>query len=556
MSNYKRHHMLILTCFMVTASWKLVEGLVSVYDLKANATTGDLINDEPAAFGDEFPDNGFAGWLMVADPPEACEELRNVIPNPPPPNDEYNWILLIVRGGPNGCQFSDKVLRAQEKGFGAAIVYDNQKESKLLQMSGGTNGSKVLIPSVFVSMEDGILLGKFYSSNDTTGRYVIQIKEQNVNLKVFLWPFVIVLGVCLIISVGFLLVKVAIDANRRQRSRLSSKHLKKIPIKRYKKGDYYDTCAICLEEYEDKEKIRVLPCDHVYHAKCIDPWLTKNKKTCPVCKRRVIPRRAQDSSDSDSDAEAGENTPLLSGGAGTQHRGVSINSTAELHIEPDGATASGSSVRDENGPIPQPAEPFLAHTVVEVIPERRRQKRHRTRDSGVTQQPGASVNVDPSDDPEPHGTAVLRAFAQTVVRAQEERRERKRKKKGSKKRRRAEDVVPEERQRPSNDDEEVPSAQPLRDDEAGDRRRKRRGEVVVNVDKTKEEKKAGDENDDSANGATGYQEIESSSGATGYQGDESSNGATGYQNAGFVENDVVHSGRGSRSKKRNLNEVV
>ena len=38
------------------------------------------------------------------------------------------------------------------------------------------------------------------------GRYVIQIKEQNVNLKVFLWPFVIVLGVCLIISVGFLVI--------------------------------------------------------------------------------------------------------------------------------------------------------------------------------------------------------------------------------------------------------------------------------------------------------------------------------------------------------------
>ena len=51
--------------------------------------------------------------------------------------------------------------------------------------------------------------------------------------------------------------------------------------------------------------------------------------------------------------------------------------TAELHIEPDGATASGSSVRDENGPTPLPSEPFLAHTVVEVIPERRRQKRHR-----------------------------------------------------------------------------------------------------------------------------------------------------------------------------------
>lgn len=25
-----------------------------------------------------------------------------------------------------------------------------------------------------------------------------------------------------------------------------------------------------------------------YHTKCIDPWLTNNRRICPVCKRKVI----------------------------------------------------------------------------------------------------------------------------------------------------------------------------------------------------------------------------------------------------------------------------
>lgn len=57
----------------------------------------------------------------------------------------------------------------------------------------------------------------------------------------------------------------------------------------------------------------------VYHLKCIDPWLTKNRRVCPVCKAKVIlPGMAEDS-ETDSEQEhvaspsvlPNERTPLL-----------------------------------------------------------------------------------------------------------------------------------------------------------------------------------------------------------------------------------------------------
>ncbi|CAN0897105.1 E3 ubiquitin-protein ligase ATL6 [Linum grandiflorum] len=46
-------------------------------------------------------------------------------------------------------------------------------------------------------------------------------------------------------------------------------------------------CAVCLNEFDDDETLRLIPiCDHVFHPECIDAWLEAHT-TCPVCRANL-----------------------------------------------------------------------------------------------------------------------------------------------------------------------------------------------------------------------------------------------------------------------------
>ncbi|KAK4946073.1 hypothetical protein LTR10_014875 [Elasticomyces elasticus] len=50
------------------------------------------------------------------------------------------------------------------------------------------------------------------------------------------------------------------------------------------------TCPICLDDFTHGDTIvRELPCNHIYHPECIDPFLRENSSLCPMCKKSVLP---------------------------------------------------------------------------------------------------------------------------------------------------------------------------------------------------------------------------------------------------------------------------
>ena len=44
------------------------------------------------------------------------------------------------------------------------------------------------------------------------------------------------------------------------------------------------SCAICLDGYKKGQKIKKLPCNHVFHNACSQRWLKKQRR-CPLCRK-------------------------------------------------------------------------------------------------------------------------------------------------------------------------------------------------------------------------------------------------------------------------------
>ena len=52
-----------------------------------------------------------------------------------------------------------------------------------------------------------------------------------------------------------------------------------------------NTWTICIEDFkENKSKVSITPCKHVFHYKCLTNWLVKNVKNpkCPNCNYNLV----------------------------------------------------------------------------------------------------------------------------------------------------------------------------------------------------------------------------------------------------------------------------
>ncbi|KAK9062220.1 hypothetical protein SSX86_019406 [Deinandra increscens subsp. villosa] len=72
---------------------------------------------------------------------------------------------------------------------------------------------------------------------------------------------------------------------------LDQSQIESIHVFKYKRDDKLiegTDCSVCLSEFEEDERLRLLPkCSHAFHVPCIDTWL-RSHKNCPLCRAPIF----------------------------------------------------------------------------------------------------------------------------------------------------------------------------------------------------------------------------------------------------------------------------
>lgn len=309
-----------------------------------------------AQFGPIPPEKGLIGTVQLASPLQACTPIARA--------KSADSIALIERGPSNtSCYFVNKVKNAQDAGFIAAIVYDDIYEGSLAQMDTDQD-THISIPSVFISKSSGLQIQSLMNHTGSTNSSVIaQIYPDYVLVRSFLFTFVTIVAGTSIIFTLFLFYRRHMMLSRRTRRQIMTRReVVRLPSRSFRPEDADETCCICLDNYKRGHVITILPCKHIFHKKCIRPWLEEQNRVCPICKQDPMELMANQS------AGADERSPLLASSSVIDDtapedptddqtedslatsRGMSTASTDD-----DGAECIAITVVSPTAPAPAPA---------------------------------------------------------------------------------------------------------------------------------------------------------------------------------------------------------
>ncbi|XP_007957730.1 E3 ubiquitin-protein ligase RNF149 [Orycteropus afer afer] len=267
-------------------------------DPQTNLTVRSV--SESGRFGDSSPKESAQGLVGIPRAPdrhpEGCApDTRFHVPASGG-QGAVPWVALVARGG---CTFKDKVLVAARRNASAVVIYNEERYGNLTApMSHAGTGNIVVIMISYpkgreildlvqkgIPVKMAIGIGTRHVQEFISGQSVVFVAIAFITMMIISLAWLIFYYIQRFLYTGS---QFGNQSHRKE----TKKVIGQLPVHTVKRGEKgidvdAENCAVCIENFKAKDIVRILPCKHIFHRTCIDPWLLDHR-TCPMCKLDVI----------------------------------------------------------------------------------------------------------------------------------------------------------------------------------------------------------------------------------------------------------------------------
>ncbi|XP_051514539.1 RING finger protein 148 [Myxocyprinus asiaticus] len=323
-------------CFQLSASLIYWSAYVELryLDRWTNETVGSMC--ECGVFGAHSLLESASGGIVLpnADPLACSRNTTFTAPHEP-------WIALIKKGN---CTYTRKILAARRNGASAVVIYNID----------GTGNNTNIMSHPDADGVVAIMIGNIQGTEITnlikSGTYVymkITVANPYGLWSGATWAYALSFAFIGITAItlfyfAFLFIKrmyrnQQLRMQLREMKRVAESAIAQLEVRTLRRGDpevdSEDTsCAVCTDSFQHNEKVTVLPCRHLYHKKCIEPWLLEHP-TCPICKYNILKSKMdEESSEQRSSSDVSFCPPVVMTVTSTHQRHTSDVQTAENHV--------------------------------------------------------------------------------------------------------------------------------------------------------------------------------------------------------------------------------
>ncbi|CAF96193.1 unnamed protein product, partial [Tetraodon nigroviridis] len=289
-------HLLCLD-FTVAEKEEWYTAFVNITYLDPVSSEVRMEKTECGRYGEHSPKKEVKGLVLVPSLPQdrqACDP--NVRFPPVAPNTA--WVALVASGN---CTFREKIRNVANLNASAIVIYNvgSSSANDTITMSHPGTGSivAVMIPEpkgreIMALLERNIVI----TLHITIGTRNLQKYVSRTSVVFVSISFIILMIISLAWLVFYYIQRFryanARNRNQRRLDDAAKKAISKLQVRTIKKGDEetesdFDNCAVCIEGYRPNDVVRILPCRHVFHKHCVDPWLQEHR-TCPMCKMNIL----------------------------------------------------------------------------------------------------------------------------------------------------------------------------------------------------------------------------------------------------------------------------